>query len=603
MMNNRAPLACLAVTAGLLAGSITVGVTTAEASSSNARPTWAQRSDSIGRSPDSIVRNTPKGKALNVVVTRETSHGPEITTTPVGSTGAARSLVRKAQQSGSTIAVGMAQSVEPEGILDPLLSQQWALKTLAASTIWSLTQGNGVTVAVVDTGVNGRHPDLGGRVLAGYNVVSNANAGNTDSNGHGTHVAGIIAATANNGIGVAGLAPQTQILPVKVVDSKGASNTGYLAEGIVWATNHGAKVINVSMGGSTADPNLNSAVQYAWSKNVVIAAAAGNEKQSGNKKHYPAAFSNVLGVGAVDSSWRVASFSNTGSYVDVVAPGVKIESTYTSPSYALMTGTSMATPYVAATAALTVARAGSGYTAKDVVRDILSSARDIGSGGWDTSSGYGMVQPLSAVTMAGGGTVAATSPNSLRSTGRVTVSPTGTGTVNVSCTRACSGWARVWSNASGSAKSETIYYKLNGAGWKPLRFKHIPYVDSTTAKVRFAIQGPYEDGGPQFNSLRLVRSSGNVVKTTSWTKVSSAGKARVNVSCTMKCSGWIQLWSDTSGTRKSANVVYYSLAGAGWKALYFGGVPNTSASWKARVAVRAPAPTATLFNPLTLVRG
>lgn len=603
MMKIYAPLACLAVTAGLLTGSFTVGVATAEASSSTARPAWAQRSDSLKKSPDSVVRSAPSGKALNVVVTTETSHGPEITTTPAGSASAARGLVHKAQQSGSTIAVGMAQSVEPEGLLDPLLSSQWGLKTLVASTIWTLTQGAGVTVAVVDTGVNGKHPDLGGRVLAGYNVVSDTNAGNTDADGHGTHVAGIIAATANNGIGVAGLAPKTQILPVKVVDSKGASNTGYLAEGIVWAANHGAKVINISMGGSASDPNLNSAVQYAWSKNVVIAAAAGNEKKSGNKAHYPAAFPNVLGVGAVDSSWKVASFSNTGSYVDLVAPGVKIESTYTSPTYALMTGTSMATPYVAAAAALTVAKEGAGYTAKSVVKNILASAKDIGAGGWDTSSGFGMVQPLNAVKLASGASVAAATPNTLTTSTSVAMTPYGGGTVNVACTRACSGWAEVWSDAAGTAKSESVYYNLGSKGWKALKFTKLPYVNSTEAKVRISIQAPYDDGGAQFKPVTLVKGPGNVVKTSTSTTVSSTGKATVNLSCTMKCSGYVQLWSDTAGTEKSTNVVYYSLAGAGWTPLYFSGVPHVGAAWQTRIAVSTPTPTSTLFNPLALVAG
>ena len=402
MMFYQPFLACLAVVAGGL--TVVTSATSAEAKSPHAG--WKTPSASVRQDPSTVVRAARSTRNMQVVRTIATPNGPVITTMPADSAGEARALVAKAQDADSTIAVSIAQPVDLAAVNDTKRSSQWALNTLSAESVWAKSTGSGVTVAVVDTGVKGSHPDLGGRVLAGYDVVTGGRKGNVDGNGHGTHVAGIIAATAGNGTGVAGFAPKVRILPVRVVDSRGASNTGYLAEGIVWAANNGAKIINISMGGSGVDPNLDTAIQYAASKNVVVVAAAGNERLDGNKVHYPAAYDNVLAVGASDSRNKIASYSNTGSYVDVVAPGSGIWSTYLSPGYAMMSGTSMATPYVSATAALAVSAAGTGYSATTIESEIMSTARDLGTAGRDNTYGFGLISPISAVTLASGGVLA-----------------------------------------------------------------------------------------------------------------------------------------------------------------------------------------------------
>ncbi len=386
----------------LVAGFMLAIPPAAQSAQAPAVPAWRTPTASVGTSPRTIVAHAPRGRDLQVVVTRQTLSGPQITTKTVGTPAEAERVVGQAQSTPGTLAVGMAQPVGLEAITnDTESSQQYSLTTLVAGLVWDLTHGGGVTVGVIDTGVRGSNPDLSGQVLAGWDVNKNTATGNSDSNGHGTHVAGIIAAIANNHIGVAGLAPAAKILPVKIVDSSGRSNTAGMAEGILWATAHGAKVINISMGGSVIDDNLNTAVQYAYSRNVVVVAAAGNEKLNGNKPHYPAAFPNVVGVGATDSSNHIGSFSNTGSYVDVAAPGVRIWSTYLS-SFAMMTGTSMATPYVSATAALAVAAKGSGYTAPMVTGWITGTSRDLGSAGRDNTYGNGLVSPISIVRLAKG---------------------------------------------------------------------------------------------------------------------------------------------------------------------------------------------------------
>ena len=401
-MKIRLPLACLA----LLAGALPLVTAPAEAH----EPRWMLRSASVNANPATIVGTAPPGESMEVVFTSATADGPRITTTPVTNAAEARKVIEAAQDKDSTLAVGMAQPVAIAEA-DPLRSQQWALDPghLSASSVWATTKGGGVTVAVVDTGVSGNHPDLAGRVLKGFDMSGRTAGGDIDTDGHGTHVAGIIAATLDNGIGIAGMAPSVKILPVRVAPD-GATTSAVLAEGIKWAVDNHADVINLSLGGTQSDPNLDNIIQYAAAKNVVVVAAAGNERGRGNGTFYPAAYRNVMAVGAIDIDTDVAPFSNSGSYVDVVAPGVHILSTYIPNNYGFLDGTSMASPYAAATAAIVIAETGSGYTAATVMQQIQSTATDIGASGRDNLSGFGVVSPLNALTAADcpGGTSALT---------------------------------------------------------------------------------------------------------------------------------------------------------------------------------------------------
>ncbi len=299
-----------------------------------------------------------------------------------------------------------AISVEVDGrvqsVGDPMESYQWALSPAATSfrSAWSTTKGAGVTVAVVDSGVRRTHQDLAGAVLTGTDLVTGSGDGSNDQNGHGTHVAGIIAARLN-GKGIVGAAPAAKILPVRVLDGSGSGYSSDVAEGIIYAADHGAKVINLSLGGSAASQGTRTAIQYAIDRGSVVVAAAGNSGQSGNAPLYPGAFPEPIAVGAVDSSLRRAAFSNYGPYVDIVAPGDSVVSAWGSGdnAYAWASGTSMATPHVAAAAALAFA-ANPSYSSAKVRQRLETTANDLGPAGRDDQYGFGIVDPKNAGAIA-----------------------------------------------------------------------------------------------------------------------------------------------------------------------------------------------------------
>ncbi|WP_339215586.1 S8 family peptidase [Ornithinibacillus sp. FSL M8-0202] len=235
---------------------------------------------------------------------------------------------------------------------DPYFSPiyQYGLFNTNVHLAWDVARGSSnQEIAVLDTGVDYNHPDLAGKVIRGYDFVQN-DWNPSDQNGHGTHVAGIAAAGTNNGIGIAGMAPNTKILAVRVLDASGNGTLANIADGIIYATDAGAEVINLSLGCDCHTQTLQNAVNYAWNNGVVLVAAAGNSGVSTTFE--PASYSNVIAVGATDSRNVKANFSNWGTWVDVMAPGVDIASTYPGNRYVYMSGTSMAAPHVAGQAAL-----------------------------------------------------------------------------------------------------------------------------------------------------------------------------------------------------------------------------------------------------------
>ena len=301
---------------------------------------------------------------------------------------------------------------------DPLRPQQWALDQTSFEHAWSATRGTGVTVAIIDSGVDAAHQDLGAVVLPGIDYVESGRDGRYDPNGHGTHVAGIVAATVNNGLGIAGAAPGVRILPVRVLDANGNGLSSNVAAGIIWAADHGARVINMSLGGG-ASPGIETAMRYALDKGAVVLAAAGNNGATGNAAVYPAAYPEAIAVGAFDENLSRSSFSNTASYVDVSAPGSDILSTWSSSSssYAVASGTSMATPYASAEAALVISKNHT-LSAGAVTSILESTARDAGAPGVDPEFGHGLIDPAAAV-------LAATPGYGSKGNGYWIVSPTG----------------------------------------------------------------------------------------------------------------------------------------------------------------------------------
>ncbi|PHF80777.1 alkaline serine protease, partial [Bacillus toyonensis] len=202
---------------------------------------------------------------------------------------------------------------------DPYFGSQYGLQKIKASQAWDSERSDaGVKVAIVDTGVQGSHPDLASKVIYGHDYVDNDEQSD-DGNGHGTHCAGIAGALTDNDEGIAGVAPQSSIYAVRVLDSQGSGTLASVAQGIREAADAGAKVISLSLGATSGGTALQQAVQYAWTKGAVIVAAAGN---AGNTKpNYPAYYPEVIAVASTDQSDRKSYFSTYGSWVDVAAPG------------------------------------------------------------------------------------------------------------------------------------------------------------------------------------------------------------------------------------------------------------------------------------------
>ncbi len=288
---------------------------------------------------------------------------------------------------------------------------QYSPQLIHADQAWDITRGNAdILVAVVDTGADMDHPDLQNKIVAGWDFV-NDDSDPSDDNGHGTHVTGIIAAATNNGLGIAGIGFNTRVMAIKVLSSSGAGYYSKVAQGITYAADHGARIINLSLRGTVDSSLLKDAVDYAWNKGVLVVAAAGND--GSDSPVYPAAYDHVLAIAATDWNDQRWSISNYGDYIDLAAPGVGIYSTDWEGGagpYASRSGTSMASPHVAAVAALMLA-VNPNLTNQDLENLLKSSATDLGDPGWDPYYGYGRVDAYRAVQaaqVAGGTEVSAT---------------------------------------------------------------------------------------------------------------------------------------------------------------------------------------------------
>ncbi len=295
---------------------------------------------------------------------------------------------------------------------DTIRAQQWALDALDADKAWATTKGRGITVAVLDTGVDGTHPDLKNNVLTGKDMIGfGAKHGDKAWARHGTNMAGIIAGHghgAGNADGVLGIAPEAKILPVRVILEDGdksrtrARNTRgtALAEGIRWAADHGADVINMSLGDDSesahADAREDAAVQYALSKGVAVVASAGNGGEKGDHISYPAAYPGVIAVTAVDRFGARASFSTRRWYATVSAPGDDILMAGPDSAYYKGWGTSAAAAFASGVVAL-VRAAHPDLEPAQLKQLLEDTAEDSPSGGRDDSFGYGFINPVAAI--------------------------------------------------------------------------------------------------------------------------------------------------------------------------------------------------------------
>jgi type VII secretion-associated serine protease mycosin len=296
----------------------------------------------------------------------------------------------------SLIASCLAIAPPVHAVADPLLAQQWGLFAIGADHVWTTTTGQGVIVAVVDSG-SGPHPDLVENLLPGRSIIGTVetqDGRDIDASGHGTHVSGIIAAVANNGIGGSGVAPNAKILPIQVLDQAGQGDARDVAAGVRFAADNGARVINLSLGGATESSSLTQAITYANDKGVLVVAAAGNGGAA-DKPKWPASLDLTLAVTAVDQANNATSFDQRGDYIDLSAPGANIVST-AKGDYVTLSGTSMAAGFVAGAAALLFAAEPRVTNAQ--VRDILlRTATDIGEPGRDVTFGAGLINMVAAL--------------------------------------------------------------------------------------------------------------------------------------------------------------------------------------------------------------
>lgn len=282
---------------------------------------------------------------------------------------------------------------KPAPAAPPAEALQWGVTRVGAPLVWSFTMADPIKVGIVDTGISTTHPDLLANLKGGVSFVGNASSYN-DDNGHGTHVAGIVAA-ADNEIGVIGVAPKVDLYAIKVLNRKGSGYTSDIIAGLDWAKNNGIKVVNMSLGSNYYSSDFALAVQRLAAAGVVEVCAAGNDGPGA--VDYPGAYPEAIAVGATNSSNLIASWSSVGPQVAVAAPGVSVYSTYKGTGYATLSGTSMASPHVAGTVALMLTQPdpdGNGWEPAEVKAKLQATALPLGA---QTSFGAGLVQAGAAV--------------------------------------------------------------------------------------------------------------------------------------------------------------------------------------------------------------
>ena len=313
---------------------------------------------------------------------------------------------------------------EPDAIVradfvpnDTYYTSEWHLQTIGAPTAWNMATGSGVTVAILDSGIDGTHPDLATQLVPGWNMYDN-NSNTTDVYGHGTKVAGVVAAAGNNAMGVAGAAFNARLMPIRVTDASGNASISALANGLTYAADHGARVANMSFTVQSYSTII-SAAQYFMNKGGVVMNSAGNY---GTLDSTPASGA-LVSVSGTDSSDSIASWSSYGPYVDVSAPGVSIWTTTVGGGYGAVSGTSFASPLTAGVAAL-VLSANRNLAPTQVISLLESTATGLGTSGYDYYYGYGRVNAAQAVAAALQGVPTDTQPPS------VSISSPGGGSVS-----------------------------------------------------------------------------------------------------------------------------------------------------------------------------
>jgi subtilisin family serine protease len=332
---------------------------------------------------------------------------------------------------------------------DPYFGAAWHLSKIGAPSAWDDTQGSGVTIAILDSGVNGAHVELSSKMVPGWNIIDN-NSNTADFNGHGTNVAGAAAATTNNGIGVAGVAGQAKIMPLVITDSTLTSYYSVIAQAITYAADHGARVASISYSGLPFSSAVRSAAQYMKSKGGLVVVAAGNTGAVDNVAPTTA----MIPVAATESDDSYSGFSTYGAFVAMSAPGSNIYSTSRSGGYGIYRGTSLSTPIVAGTVALMMA-ANPELSGSEIEDLLYTSAVDLGTPGRDPHFGYGRVDTAAAVEAAVNASAVVTNPIDATPPVASVPAPVANSTV--------SGWVPVSVSATDNVGVSKVELRINGA--------------------------------------------------------------------------------------------------------------------------------------------
>ena len=313
------------------------------------------------------------------------------------SAGAERAMVARLAKHPHIKFAELDQRVESAAVPnDPYYGSEWHISKINAATAWDYSTGSGVTIAVLDTGVDGTHPDLSARMVPGWNFYDN-NSNTSDVHGHGTAVAGSAAATLNNGTGVAAVAGQAKIMPVRISDANAQAYWSTVAQGLTWAADHGARVANISFVGVAGSSSVQNAAQYMKNKGGLVVVAAGNN----NREEGITPTTTMIPVSATDANDAKTSFSSWGNFVAMSAPGINIWTTTRGGGYQQWWGTSIATPVTAGVVALMMA-SNSSLSSTQVESLLYSTAVDLGAAGRDSVFGYGRVNAAAAVAAARG---------------------------------------------------------------------------------------------------------------------------------------------------------------------------------------------------------
>jgi serine protease len=591
-----------AVAAGALAA---VGVFALPSGSAD----WAPVSYGLTTSPERMVPATVSEEApARVVSTTLDSDGrPVVTVKEATDKASAIKLVEDAQSAENAVGVEMDAKVYAIGVptgSDPSRSQQWSLDKIRTAEAWQRSTGAGVKVAVIDSGVDATHPDLQGNVLSGFDAITDRAGSTTDRHGHGTHVAGTIAAVTGNNVGVTAVAPDVKILPVKVLSDSGSGNMSDTAEGIVWAADNGAQVINMSLGSTTKVAAVSNAISYARSKGVTVIAAVGNDREKGSPTSYPAADAGVIGVAATDSGDRIGHYSTAGSYVDVAAPGTNILSTYPGGQYKTMMGTSMATPHVAAVAALLKGYQSS-LTPDQIETALEKSAVDLGQAGFDNDFGNGRIDAVAALNaVAPAPTTPPTTTPTTPPTKAPTTSPT-TAPTTVPTTPPTTAPTKVPTTAPTTSAPVTTPPATPGTKVKP-----VITVNSASAEVTYGttvstaftvtaggqawarkpVQVCVAEGGAGFSCIGTTTSDAGTVRVNRVAKayfrvVVTATATPASEAVTSSPVGY-RVWATATLTKNSFGQVQATLVGANGRAAEIQQLVN--GAWRAVGAYTAP---------------